>query len=117
MNRGDVVDVELRYGPRPAVIVTADHLIPELSNVTIVEVTSTLREGVTTVLLNRPEHGLDQPSVANAANIQTLPRSRVAGRRGQLSRDEMGRLEDAIKIVLDLEDDDPFAFSVSRPLG
>jgi mRNA-degrading endonuclease toxin of MazEF toxin-antitoxin module len=104
VRRGDIVDVQLASGPRPAVVITADDLIARLANVTVVEVTTTLRDAPTTVLLNQPHHGLDQPSEANAANIQTVPRSAVTGTRGVLSSDEVERLDQAILDYLGLAD-------------
>jgi mRNA-degrading endonuclease toxin of MazEF toxin-antitoxin module len=104
VNRGDVVQVDLSSGPRPAVVITADHLIGVLANVTVVEVTTTLRDAPTTVLLNRPDHGLAEPSEANAANIQTVPKSAVTATRGALSDDEADRLDQAVLRYLGLDD-------------
>lgn len=103
MRRGDVVDVELDAGRRPGVIVTRDSLIEHLANVTIVEITSTYRDSPTTVALDRPHHGLDRPSIANALNLQTVRKSRVSSVRGALEPRELARLERALLIALDLD--------------
>lgn len=103
MRRGDVVDVELEAGRRPGVIVTRDTLIEHLANVTIVEITSTYRDSPTTLALDRPHHGLDRPSIANALDVQTVRTSRVSRVRGALAPGELERLDQALLIALDLD--------------
>ena len=105
MRRGDIHDADLGgpAGRRPVVIITRDGLIPILSNVTVVEITRTVRELPTELPLNRPEHGLDGPSVANAVNIHTVPKSAIKERRGELSGMDVAILGQALMVALELD--------------
>lgn len=102
MNRGDVYEVELGTGRRPAVIVTRDRAIPLLGNVTVVEVTRTIRELATEVRLG-PEHGLLDDCVANCDNLSTLPKHGLLVYRGSLGPEAIRRLDDALRIALGLD--------------
>ena len=57
-HRGEVYDVRFPSGRRPAVVVTRERVIPYLTSVTVVQVTSTIRGLPTEVPLGR-EHGVD----------------------------------------------------------
>ena len=101
MNRGDVYEVALPGGPHPAVIVTRDRAIPNLRNVTVVGVTSTVRDLPTEVPLGR-EQGLARDCVANCDNLFTIPKRALAARRGSLGPELVFRLDAALRIALDL---------------
>lgn len=102
MNRGDVYDVELPSGRRPAVVVTRDRAIPLLRNVTIVEITGTVRGAPTEVPLGVPE-GLLRECVASCDNLQTVPKTALALYRGALGPDATYRLNRALAIALGLD--------------
>jgi len=61
---------------RPALVLTSPSMRGLLSNVTIAEITSTIR-GLPTELLVGPANGLDRDSVVNLHNIHTVPVERV----------------------------------------
>ncbi|MEX0993320.1 MAG: type II toxin-antitoxin system PemK/MazF family toxin [Solirubrobacterales bacterium] len=101
--RGDVFDAEFpSLGVRPAVIVTRESAIPVLSAVTTVPVTSTIRGHPAEVVLNT-ESGLDHESAANCDNVQTVEKTRLLRHRGRLGPEQMLRLDDALRIALQLD--------------
>lgn len=101
MNRGDVYDAAVPGGAHPAVIVTRDRAIPLLSNICVVAITSTIRDLPTEVPLG-PSQGLSRDCVANCDNLFTIPRRALERRRGALGPAELHRLNDALRIALDL---------------
>lgn len=102
MNRGDVYDVEFLSRRRPAVIVTRDRAIPLLTNLTVVGVTSAIR-GLPTEVPVGPEQGLAHESVVNCDNLMTLPKGAFGLRRGALDRQSLAKLDDALRIALELD--------------
>lgn len=103
MNRGDVYDVEdIPGGPHPVVIATRDVAIPVLANVTVVMVTRTVR-GVRTEVALGTEHGLSHDCVANCDNLFTVPKRALGRRRGALGPDGVRRLDDALRVALELD--------------
>ena len=101
MNRGEIYDVQLPEGPRPAVVITRDRAIPILANVSIAGVTRTARGLPTEVRLGR-EHGVDEGCVVNCDNLFTLPKRVLGRRRGTLDRQALEELTSALRIALDL---------------
>lgn len=102
MKRGDVYDVDFPSGRRPAVVVTRDRAIPVLRNVTVVEVTGTIRGVPTELLLGRRE-GLDRDCVASCDNLQTVPKAALGRHRGALGPEMTYRLNQALAIALGLD--------------
>lgn len=103
MTRGDIFDAELPFGgSRPAVVVTRGRAVPWLSNVTVVAVTSRVRDLPTEVPLG-VDHGLRRPCVANCDNLFTIPKSALRRHRGALLRADIERLDGALRIALDLD--------------
>lgn len=101
MNRGGVYDAAVPGGAHPAVIVTRDRAIPLLSNICVVAITSTIRDLPTEVPLG-PSQGLSRDCVANCDNLFTIPKRALERRRGALGPAELHRLNDALRIALDL---------------
>jgi len=102
VNRGDVYDVDLPSGRRPAVIVTRDRAIPVLRNVTVAEITGTVRGVPTEVLLGRSQ-GLLRECVASCDNLQTVAKGALGPRRGSLDLEATHRLDQALRIALGLD--------------
>jgi len=102
VNRGDVYDVDLPSGRRPAVIVTRDRAIPVLRNVTVAEITGTVRGVPTEVLLGRSQ-GLLRECVASCDNLQTVAKGALGPRRGSLDPEATHRLDQALRIALGLD--------------
>jgi mRNA-degrading endonuclease toxin of MazEF toxin-antitoxin module len=84
------------------VIATRSRAIPLLRNVCVVAVTSTARDLPTEVPLG-PNQGLARECVANCDNIFTIPKRVLARRRGALGPEEIRRLNDALRIALELD--------------
>lgn len=103
--RGDIwwTDFGGDYGTRPGVIVTSDKLLPHLTNVTLIVVTTRIRSLYTEVLLPATEHALDEDSAANCSNILTVPKSRLMEFISHADLDTMNAIATAIHEALDLE--------------
>ena len=103
--RGEVWDVHFPtpVGDHPAVVLAANALRARLSAVTVVLVTGTAGPTPTHVALDA-DAGVSRYSVsyANATDLHTVPLVRFRRRRGVLAVSEMARLEDAVRLVLDL---------------
>jgi len=102
LTRGDVYDVALPGGARPAVIVTRARAIPYLKNVSVAAVTTTVRDLPTEVSIG-PDQGLARECVANCDNLFTIPKRSLGRRRGALGPAEVARLDNALRIALGLD--------------
>lgn len=102
MNRGDVYEVELPSGRRPAVVVTRDQVIPVLRNVTVAEITGTVR-GVPTEVPLGVREGLLRECVASCDNLQTVSKTALGRHRGSLGPEATHRLNQALAIALGLD--------------
>jgi mRNA interferase MazF len=102
VNRGDVFNAELPGGGHPAVIVTRDHAIPLLRNLTVVAVTSRAR-GLPTEVALGPRQGLARDCVANCDNVFTIPKRALDAQRGALGPEELRELRGALRIALELD--------------
>lgn len=83
-------------------IVTRDRAIPLLRNVSVVVVTSRFRELPTEVPLGT-ENGLTRECVANCDNLITIPKRALERRRGALRPDQIRRLNEALRIALEVD--------------
>ena len=102
MNRGDVFDADLSVGPHPVVVITRDTTIPVLTSVTVATVTSRVRGFVAEVSVGAAE-GLDHDCVVNCNDLSTIPKRMLERQRGTLGPDALRRLDDALRIALDLD--------------
>jgi mRNA interferase MazF len=104
MNRGDIYWVSLRVPDkkRPALILTRNQAIPELNAVTIVPLTTTIRDLRSQVLVNGDD-GLKEESVVNVDNIQTVSKNRIGSYITHLSDERMQEVFAAIKFAFDFE--------------
>jgi mRNA interferase MazF len=101
VNRGDVYDAELPGGRHPAVLVTRNRAVPLLRNVCVVAVTSRIR-GLPTEVALGPAEGLARDCVANCDNLFTIPKRVLTRHRGTLGPEELIRLNEALRIALEL---------------
>lgn len=83
-------------------IVTRDQAIPLLANVTVAGITSTVR-GLSTEVGVGVREGLLRECVINCDNLFTMPKSELGAYRGSLGPEPMRRLDDALRIALDLD--------------
>ena len=104
MRRGDIVAVVApgSYGkPRPAVVIQSD-LFEEHPSVTILPLTSTLRNVPLFRLQIEPSetNGLHSVSEVMVDKITTIPREKVSQVFGQLTKENMVAIERSIALFL-----------------
>lgn len=108
MFRGDVWDVVFPQpiGTRPCVVLTTNALITRLGAITIAEITGTEGPRSTHVEVGG-EAGLTGRcrSWVNVTGLHTVPRGKLRRRRGRLDPAELGRIAEAVRDYLDLDDD------------
>jgi mRNA interferase MazF len=115
MNRGDVVIVPFPYQDRPgekirpAVVVQSDAENRRLGNTILAMITGNLQDaGQPTTFLVDPStpdgasSGLTGPSLVKCYNLATVRQRRVLHVLGRLSAPLMQRLNDGLKVALDL---------------
>ncbi len=111
MKRGDVVlvqwvDNDLRPGKRrPAVVVQADFLNTLISNTVLVQITKTIRNATTEVLIDpavETGSGLQFVSVASCNNLLTVNQTKIDRRLGFLSDAMMRQIDECLKVALGL---------------
>ena len=86
---------------RPVVIVTRDSIIPSLGELTVVPVTTRIRDIPSEVALSRDD-GLQRECAVNCDHLQTVPRGRLGATISRLSEDKMTRVGAAIRFALDI---------------
>ena len=111
MRRGEVVLVDwvhsdLKVGKRrPAVVVQADFLNALIANTVLIQVTKTVRNSTTEVVIDparEPASGLRFVSVASCHNFLTVQQARVGKTLGSLSAGLMQQIETRLKAALEL---------------
>jgi mRNA interferase MazF len=104
MKRGEVWWAALPkpVGRRPVVLVSREEAYGVRELVTVVPVTTRIRDLPTELALGRAE-GLPRRCVANADDITTIPKRALAEYAGTLSFDSMARLETALRFALGLD--------------
>lgn len=104
MRRGDVwwADLPRPAGRRPVVLVSRDEAYAVRALLTVVPVTTRIRQIPVEVPLGKDE-GLPRKCVANADTIVTIPRNLLVGYVGVLGPDKVAALDRAIRFALALE--------------
>lgn len=100
MNRGDVYLIKFKEPDkrRPALILTRTEAIEHLNAVTVIPITSTIRELRSMVFVDEAD-GLERPSVINVDNIQTIGKTKVGAFVTRLSEERMREVFEAIKFA------------------
>lgn len=103
MIRGEVWWAELGgdAGYRPVAIVSRSDDLVSRVNVTVAEVTRTVRRIPAEVRLTAQD-GMPQACVINANNIHTIPKQRLRRRIIMLDADALYRLSEALRYSLEL---------------
>lgn len=103
MKRGEVWWVRFPppAGRRPAVLISRNQAYRIRAAVTVVPITRTIRTIPVEVPLGA-DNGVPRPSVANADNIATVPKTWVEQYLTTLSPTKLEALERAIKFALNL---------------
>ena len=104
MRRGEVWWAELPppAGRRPVVLVSRDEAYGVRELVTIVPVTTRVRDIPVEVPLG-PEDGLPKPCVANCDVLTTIPKAQLDKRITALSAEKLQLLDDALRYSLGLD--------------
>jgi mRNA interferase MazF len=106
MIRGEVWTISGGPGyaskPRPALVVQANWLTPEVESVLTCGITTRIKDGLRSrpSLLPTPDNGLHHPSQVMVEKITAIPRDKLGERIGQLSAQDMARVENALLLVL-----------------
>jgi mRNA interferase MazF len=104
MRRGEVWWAKLPppAGRRPVVLVSRDEAYGVRALVTVVPVTTRLRDIPVEVPLGRDE-GLPRRCAANADTVTTIPKDRLTQYAGVLGPEKVGALDDALRFALGLD--------------
>jgi mRNA interferase MazF len=89
-------------GFRPALIVQNDTGNIYAATTIVAAITTTLKEFPVTVVLAPGEGRLKQRSMANLAQLLTIDKARLRTRLGRLSEVAMQRVNEAIRVSLDV---------------
>lgn len=89
-------------GIRPALVVQNDTGNIYASTTIVAAITSTIKEFPVTVVLAVSEGGLKQRSMVNLAQLLTIDKGRLQKRLGNLSDSAMERVDEAIRVSLDV---------------
>ena len=101
MNRGDVRWYKFQHPDkkRPVVILTRDSALEYMSEVTIVPITSTVRDIPVEVLLDFSD-GLSKECAANCDHLQTVAKHKLGALITRLSLDKIEEIEASIAFAL-----------------
>jgi mRNA interferase MazF len=112
MKRGDVYLVRLdptegseQAGTRPAVLVSRDAINQYSPVVVVCPITQSARvtrQYPNNVLVRAPEGGLEVDSVILGGQVRAVAKSRLLERLGELPSETMSRIDQALKITLNL---------------
>lgn len=86
-------------GRRPVVLVSRDSAYAVRASVTVLEVSTTIR-GIPTEVPLGSRDGLPRKCVANADNIQTIPKNWLDERVAALRREKLVEVDSAIRFSL-----------------
>ena len=86
---------------RPVLILTRDSILEYLGEVTVVPVTSTIREIPSEVFLSEQD-GMPRDCAVNCDHIQTVSKGKVGGLITTLSNEKLANVRDAIIFALNL---------------
>ena len=92
-----------QQGVRPALVIQNDVGNQYAATTIVAAITSTIKPYPVTIVLEKGEAGLRQRSMINLAQILTLDMSRLQRRLGIVSPECMAKVEDAIRVSLDVQ--------------
>lgn len=100
MIRGDVYLIKFKEPDkkRPALILTRTEAISNLSAVTVIPITSTIREIRSQILLDEND-GMEKECVINVDNIQTISKQKIGSYVTNLSDERMQEVFEAVKFA------------------
>lgn len=86
---------------RPVVILTRNSILDYLGEVTVVPITSTIRDIPSEVLLSK-EDGMHNDCAINCDHIQTVSKDRIGSLITTLSKERLFQVRNAINFALNL---------------
>ena len=89
-------------GIRPALVIQNDTGNIYASTTIVAAITSTIKEFPVTVVLSGGEGGLKQRSMINLAQLLTIDKGRLQKRLGHVSDAVIVRVNDAVRVSLDV---------------
>ena len=89
---------------RPVVVLTRELVRPYMTNVTVAPITSRIR-GLSVEVPVGKANGLEQASVINLDNIQTIASDSLGRRIGWLTEEQESLLSQAVSLAFDLQAD------------
>lgn len=100
MIRGDIVWHKFKEPDktRPVLILTRDGAIPELNSITIIPITTTIRDIPSQVVLNEYD-GMREVCAINSDGIQTVPKNKLGSYITHLPDERMNEVFEAIKFA------------------
>lgn len=106
MRRGEVrwYNFERPNKRRPVLVLTRDAAIPLLHEITVAQITTTIRAIPEEVYLDQSD-GMERPCVVNLDHIQTVPKYKLGTLISVLSRERMSHVGLAIVFALGFEDE------------
>lgn len=101
MKRGEVRWYKFKHPDkkRPVVILTRNSVLEYLGEVTVVPITSTIRDIPSEVLLSRQD-GMHNECAINCDHIQTVSKSHIGLLITTLSKEKVGKIRNAISFAL-----------------
>jgi mRNA interferase MazF len=87
-------------GVRPALIIQNDTGNQYAATTIIAAITSTIKKYPVTVVVPRGKGGLKEESMINLAQILTIDKGRLIRKMGQIEKEKIVEVDDAIKISL-----------------
>jgi mRNA interferase MazF len=86
---------------RPVVILTRNSILDYLGEVTVVPITSTIRDIPSEVLLAKDD-GMPNDCAINSDHIQTVPKEKIGSLITTLSKEKLFQVRNAINFALNL---------------
>ncbi|MGD9561745.1 MAG: type II toxin-antitoxin system PemK/MazF family toxin [Pyrinomonadaceae bacterium] len=105
MVKGDIYWIKFKEPDklRPALIITRNSAIPLLTSITVVPITSAMRDNATTVWLDESD-GMPRPCVINVDHIQTVSKEKFKSYLTHLESGKMTEVFDAIKFAFGFDE-------------
>jgi mRNA interferase MazF len=105
MKQGDVYWYDFRAPDkrRPVLILTRNSAIAYLTNVTVAQITTTIRNAPSEVILTPGNDGTLERCAVNAYNLFTVPKERLQDLITELSPERMREVRAAIEFTLGLD--------------
>ena len=105
MRRGDVYWIKFKEPDkrRPALIITRDSAISILNRLTVIPITSTLRDNPSTVWLDETD-GMPYACLINVDHIQTVSKEKIESYLTHIEGSKLDEVFDAIKFAFGFEE-------------